>query len=121
MSQLIECMMPNSRRWEPLFARLSSYHLAFSLIYLPGWVVIGVIFGLGVFQRTSLGVLIVLHILTGLSLSSFSIFIAAFFKRSQLSGIIAVIASLLLAVVAQVIATASTGAGNYLTPYQLSC
>ncbi|KAL9117183.1 MAG: hypothetical protein Q9187_006284, partial [Circinaria calcarea] len=74
------------------------------------WVIIAVILGLGVFQRTSLGVLIVLHVLTGLSLSSFSIFIAAFFKRSQLSGIIAVIASLLLAVVAQVTATASTGA-----------
>ena len=110
MSQLIECMMPNLHRWEPQFARLSSYHVAFSLIYLPGWVVMALILGFGVFQKTSLGILIIFHTFTGLSLSSFSLFIAAFFKKSQLSGIIAVIASLLLAVIAQVIDASGTGA-----------
>ena len=37
MSQLIECMMPNLLRWQPQFARLTSYHAAFSLIYFPSW------------------------------------------------------------------------------------
>ena len=110
MSQLIESMMPNLRRWEPQLARLSSYHVAFSLIYLPGWIGMGLILGFGVFQKTSLGIVVILHILTGLSLSSFSLLIAAFFKKSQLSGIVAVIASLLLAVVAQAVDNSGTGA-----------
>ena len=110
MAQLIECMMPNLRRWQPQVARLLSYHFAFSLIYLPGWVVIAIIFNKGVFARTSIGVLLVLHILEGLALASFSLFGAAFFKKAQLSGITIVIVSLLLAVLAQVLAEASTGA-----------
>ena len=103
MSQLIEAMMPNVRRWQPQFARLTSYHAAFSLIYLPSWILIGIIFGKGVFAKSNLGVLIVFHILAGLSLASWSIFGASFFKKSQLSGIIVNIASLLFGVLAQVL------------------
>ena len=111
MSQLIECMMPNLRRWQPQFARLTSYHAAFSLIYLPSWIIIGIIFGKGVFAKSNLGVLIVFHILAGLSLASWSVFGASFFKKAQLSGIIVTIASLLFGVLAQVLnKTLSEGA-----------
>ena len=110
MSQLIECMMPNQRRWQPQMARMISYHLAFDIIYLPGWVVIAIIFGLGVFSKTSLGILIVFHILSGLALCSFSLFGAAFFKKAQLSGITIIIINELLAVLAQVLGKSSTGA-----------
>ena len=51
-----------------------------------------------------------MHILIGLSLASFSLFGAAFFKKAQLSGISVTIIALLLAVLAQVLATAHTGA-----------
>ena len=51
-----------------------------------------------------------LHLLTGLSLASFSLFGAAFFKKAQLSGISITIIALLLAVIAQVIDPASNGA-----------
>ena len=110
MAQLLECMMPNLKRWQPQVARLLSYHIAFSLIYVPGWIVIAIIFNRGVFARTSIGVLLILHILTGFALASFSLFAAAFFKKAQLSGITAVIVSLLLAVLAQVLSGASTAA-----------
>ncbi|MCJ1287874.1 hypothetical protein MMC26_007226 [Xylographa opegraphella] len=110
MAQLIECMMPNLRRWQPQLARLLSYHLAFSILFLPGWVVLSIILNKGVFQQTSLGIVLVLHLLTGLSLASFSLFGAAFFKRAQLSGISVTIIALLLAVIAQVINPASNGA-----------
>ena len=110
MSQLIESMMPNARRWEPQVARFISYHLAFDIIYLPGWIAIGVILGFGVFAKTSLATVIIFHLLAGLSLSSFSIFGGAFFQKAQLSGISTTIISLLLAVLAQVIHSTNTGA-----------
>jgi ATP-binding cassette subfamily A (ABC1) protein 3 len=58
MAQLIECMMPNLRRWEPQFARLLSYHIAFSLLFLPGWIVMSIILSKGVFQQTSVGIVL---------------------------------------------------------------
>jgi hypothetical protein len=110
MSQLLECMMPNKRRWEPQVARLLSYHFAFSLIFLPGWIVLAIILQRGVFTNTSLGVLLILNLLTGFSLASFSLFGAAFFKKAQLSGGSITIIALLLAVLAQVYTSVSTGA-----------
>ena len=111
MSQLIDAMMPNKRRWEPQLARFFASHLAFDIIYVPGWVVIAIILGVGVFAKTSMGIMIVFHIISGLALSSWSIFFATFFKRAQLSGISAVIVSLLLGVLAQVVLAGSgTGA-----------
>ena len=92
--------------------RLSSYHFAFSLIYLPGWVAIGILFALAVFTKTSIVMVLIFHVLTGLSLSSFSIFGAAFFQKSQLSGVIVTISSLLLAVIAQFV-DQSTAAGTH--------
>lgn len=58
MAQLIESMMPNLRRWEPQIARLLSYHLAFSLLFAPGWIVMSIILQKGVFQQTSIGILL---------------------------------------------------------------
>ena len=110
MSQLVEAMMPNKRRWEPQLVRLLSNHLAFDIIYLPGWIGMAIILYYGVFSKTSIGIHIVFNLLAGLSLSSFSIFGGAFFKKAQLSGISTTIISLLLAVLAQVIGKASTGA-----------
>lgn len=110
MSQLIESMMPNKRRWQSQFVRLLSNHLAFDIMYLPGWIGMALILRYGVFSKTSIGIHIVFQLLTGLSLSSFSIFGGAFFKKAQLSGISTTIISLLLAVLAQVIGKASTGA-----------
>lgn len=83
MSQLIEAMMPNLRRWQPQVARILSYHLAFDIIYLPGWIVMAVVLAVGVFAQTSMAVIIVYHILSGLSLASFSVLGASFFKKAQ--------------------------------------
>ncbi|KAL8961901.1 MAG: hypothetical protein Q9193_001617 [Seirophora villosa] len=110
MTQLIEASMPNKRRWEPQAARLIANHIAFDLIFLPGWIVIALVLAQGVFAQTNAGILVIYHILAGLSISSFSIFGASFFHKAQLSGISTTIISLLLAVLAQVIGGASTGA-----------
>lgn len=110
MAQLLEAMMPNRQRWQPQFARLASYHIAFSLIYLPGWIVMSLILARGVFAKTNVAIIVIHHLLTGLSLASFAIFGASFFKKAQLSGIATTIIALLLGVLAQVLYQASTGA-----------
>ena len=110
MTQIIEASMPNTRRWEPQLARLMANHIAFDIMFLPGWIVGALILKYGVFAKTSLGVLILFNLLAGLSLSSFSLFGGAFFHKAQLSGISTTIISLLLAVLAQVIGKSSTGA-----------
>ncbi|KAL1957039.1 hypothetical protein VTO42DRAFT_6416 [Malbranchea cinnamomea] len=109
MSQLIDCMIPSSSPWVPQAARFISAHLALDIIYAPGWIVMGIILSFGVYSKTSVGILIIYHILAGLALSSFSLFGASFFKRAQLSGIISVIVCLLLGVIAQVIGPESNG------------
>ncbi|KAA8574696.1 hypothetical protein EYC84_003946 [Monilinia fructicola] len=109
MSQLLEAMMPNLRRWEPQVARILSYHLAFDIIYIPGWIIMAVVLGLGVFAQTSMAIVIIYHVLAGLSLTSFSILGAAFFKKAQLSGISLAIITLLLGVLTQVIDKTNSG------------
>ncbi|KAL5335820.1 hypothetical protein BJX70DRAFT_401245 [Aspergillus crustosus] len=109
MSQLIDCMMPNSSPWKSQAARFCAAHLALDIVYGPGWIIMGAILKAGVYSRTSAGITVVYHILTGLALSSFSIFAASFFKRAQLSGISIVLACLLLGVVAQMVPASSNG------------
>lgn len=110
MSQLIEASMPNEQRWKPQAIRLLANHLAFDIMFVPGWIAIGAIWSEGIFTETNPAIIVIFNILSGLSLSSFAIFGAAFFHKAQLSGIVTTIASLLLAVLAQVIGKSSTGA-----------
>lgn len=110
MSQLIEAMMPNLKRWQPQVARIISYHLAFDIMYAPGWVVMGVVLGVGVFATTSMAIVILYHVLVGLALASFSILGASFFKKAQLSGITLAIVTLLLGILAQVLKFDGSGA-----------
>lgn len=109
MSQLIEAMMPNLRRWQPQFARILAYHIAFDIIYAPGWAIMGLVLGVGVFAKTSKAIVIIFHLLSGFSLTSWSILGASFFKKAQLSGITLVIVTLLLGVLAQVINKTNSG------------
>ena len=108
MAQLLESMMPNKARWQPQAVRIMANHLAFDLIYLPGWIVMSIILFVGVFAETSPAIMLIFHVLAGLATSSFSIFAAGFFKKAQLSGILTVIAFMLLAVLAQVVNKSGT-------------
>jgi ABC-type multidrug transport system ATPase subunit len=110
MSTLIEAMMATKSRWQPQAARILSYHLSFSVLYLPGWVISALILWSGVFAKTSGAVVLFYFILAGLALSSMAILGAAFFKKSQLSGVLITILFMLLAIIAQTISWPSTGA-----------
>lgn len=110
ISQLVEAMSPAKKPWHTQFARLLSMHIAFDIIYFPGWVIMGAILWALAFQTSNPAILIIFHILAGLSLTSFSIFGAAFFRKAQLSGITIVIVPILLAIIAQVAGPFSTAA-----------
>lgn len=115
MTTLLEAMMPTRRPWQAQAARILSYHISFSLVYLPAWVIGSIILGRGVFAHTSIAIVLIYHILAGLALSSMAIFGAAFFKRSQLSGVCVTIVYILLAVIAQTITRPGTGAVTVLS------
>ncbi|POR36059.1 Retinal-specific ATP-binding cassette transporter, partial [Tolypocladium paradoxum] len=101
MSQLIDAMMPVPRPWMAQAARILAQHLSFSAVYAPAWVVGAVVVRYGVFVNTSVAMVLVFCVLAGLALASFSIFVATFFRRAQLSSITAILATLLLAILAQ--------------------
>lgn len=115
MAQLIDCMMPNRKRWQPQMARILANHIAFDLLYGPGWIITAIILSVGVFSRTSPAIVIVFNLLSGLAMSSLSLFGAAFFRKSQLSGITSVITCLLLAIIAQVAGKAGTASVTILS------
>ncbi|KAI1662166.1 P-loop containing nucleoside triphosphate hydrolase protein [Daldinia decipiens] len=108
MSQLLDAMMPTKYRWEPQVARLLSYHIAFTAVYLPGWVVGSIIIARGVWADTSVAIVLLYFILIGLALASLSILGGAFFNKSQLSGVVTTIAYILLAILAQTLTSPST-------------
>ncbi|PSN65543.1 nod factor export ATP-binding protein I [Corynespora cassiicola Philippines] len=110
ISQLVEAMSPATKPWHTQAARLLSTHIAFDLIYLPGWIIMGIIIRQLAFLTTNMGILIIFHILAGLALTSFSIFGAAFFRKAQLSGITIVIVPILLAIIAQLAGPFNTAA-----------
>ncbi|OCL07698.1 ABC transporter [Glonium stellatum] len=115
MADLVESMMPNTARWQPQAARLLGHHIAFTIVYFPGWLAMAIITKVGLFPNLSLGIIIIFHMLAGLALNSFSILGASFFKKAQLSGITIIVVTLILGVVAQITAkTLSTGAAAVL-------
>lgn len=99
MSHLIEAM--SQRRWETQIARVLSYHIVFDLIYLPGWIASGALAGAIIFPEYSVGIFIGIYILTGLAVTSMSIFAGMFFRKAQMSGIIVILISIILGIAAQ--------------------
>jgi ATP-binding cassette subfamily A (ABC1) protein 3 len=115
MSDLIESVMPNRRRWEPQAIRLAALHISFDIIYFISWVVGGVIFGFGYFKYTSIGISFISFILAGFAMTSFSILGGSFFKRAQLSGVIVIGVTVLLGVAAQITNKFLNDAGMVIT------
>ena len=102
MTQLIEATMPNFRRWELQAARIISHFLAFTYIYLPGWITVALIAKFGLYTKTSVGIMLINFILAGLATTSFAILCGTFYRKSQLSGITSSIIGILLSIAAQV-------------------
>ena len=59
-----------------------SWHLSISAAYFPAWVLVSIIFHQFIFKATNAGLLIILYILTGLSLASWTYLVAAPFAHA---------------------------------------
>ena len=115
MSQLIEAMMPNRKRWTPQAARLLSMHISFDTLYFPSWIITAAtVAGLN-YPLSSLGVVVGYFIMHGLALASWSIGFASLFKKAQLSGITVVMTSIILAIIVQVVPPTTTAATTVLS------
>jgi hypothetical protein len=63
-------------------SRISSWHLSVSAAYLPAWIIVAVIFQHLIFKGTNAGLLIILYIITGLSLASWTHLVAVPFANA---------------------------------------
>ncbi|TQN69265.1 ATP-binding cassette sub-family A member 17 [Colletotrichum shisoi] len=108
MIRLVDAMMPVKRTWHAQAARIISYHISFSLIYIPGWVIGSLVLRAGVFARTGVGIVLIYHLLSGIAMVSLSIMASSLFTKAQISGIAAVLAVILLGILAQSISYPST-------------
>jgi ATP-binding cassette subfamily A (ABC1) protein 3 len=109
MSQLVDAMMPVRSQWMTQAARIISHHLSFTAIYAPAWIISSVVVKGGLYPNTNMGIVLIYVVLSGLAFTSMSILYASFFKKAQLSGITAILASLLLGILAQSITSPTTG------------
>lgn len=89
----------------------SSWHLSISLAYLPAWIIVGLIWHYRIFTASSAGLILVVHLLLGFSLASWSFFVAAPFGKSpQLAAVVSTFLAILLAILALVFGRAGSGA-----------
>ncbi|TWU75987.1 hypothetical protein ED733_006980 [Metarhizium rileyi] len=109
MSQLLDAMMPVNRPWKAQAARIIANHLSFSMIYAPAWIIGSIIIRFGIFVNTSITIVLLFNLLSGLALASMSILFASFFQKAQLSGITAIISVLLLSILAQALTQPTIG------------
>ncbi|KAG9085734.1 hypothetical protein FRC06_003473 [Ceratobasidium sp. 370] len=85
-------------------ARMLSWHFSLSLVYLPAWIVTAAVWHYRIFTKTNVGLLIAIHIITGLSLASFSLVASMPFRKSpQLGAIATTFLTVLLSIIALLI------------------
>ncbi|KAK5995214.1 ATP-binding cassette sub-family A member 4-like protein [Cladobotryum mycophilum] len=108
MSQLVDAMMPARKPWVPLAARIISTHLSFTMVYAPAWIIGSLIVRAGVFAKTNVAIVLLCYILSGCAVASMSILCASFFKKAQLSGIVTMLATSLLGILAQTLTRPTT-------------
>ncbi|KAI0756145.1 P-loop containing nucleoside triphosphate hydrolase protein [Daedaleopsis nitida] len=91
-------------------ARIVSWHVSISLAYLPAWVIVAIIWHFRIFTATNVGLVIVVHLLLGFTLASWSFFVATPFGKSpQLAAVASTFLAIVFAILALVFARASSG------------
>ncbi|KAJ4347964.1 uncharacterized protein N0V89_009336 [Didymosphaeria variabile] len=101
MSGLIDAMIPGGSNIRGRLARQIATYISFAIVYFPSWIAVGVVVSELAFPKTSQGIPVGFTIFAGLALTSFSLFGASFFKKSQLSGSILVVIALVFAILPQ--------------------
>jgi ATP-binding cassette, subfamily A (ABC1), member 3 len=103
VTQLIDSMMPARSMWKPQFVRLASTYISFVMVYSISWLVVGVVIGTVAFPRTSAAIPILYHLLNGLALTASALLGGVFFRRAQLSGVVFMVITLVMAILPQAI------------------
>ncbi|PIL31168.1 ATP-binding cassette transporter [Ganoderma sinense ZZ0214-1] len=95
---------------------LDSARIFISLAYLPAWIIVSIIWHFRIFTATNVGIIIVVHLLLGLTLASWSFFVATPFGKSpQLAAVASTFLAIVFAILALVFSRASTGAAFIFT------
>ncbi|KAH8094651.1 P-loop containing nucleoside triphosphate hydrolase protein [Cristinia sonorae] len=91
--------------------RIISWHISLSLAYLPAWIIVALTWHYRIFTGTNVGLVLVIHLLLGLLLASWSFFVAVPFGKSpQLAAVASTFLAIVFAILALVFSRASTGA-----------
>ncbi|KAJ7157322.1 hypothetical protein C8R46DRAFT_1040351 [Mycena filopes] len=91
-------------------ARIASWHLSNSLVYLPAWIIVALVWRAQIWVATNVLLILVVHILLGLTLASYSFFVAAPFGKSpQLAAVSSTFLAILFAIVALILKDLGTG------------
>lgn len=115
MSDLIDTMIPGGSNIRGRLARQIATYFSFAIVYFPSWIVVGVVLSVIAFPNTSKGIPVGFTIFTGLAITSFSLFGASFYKKSQLSGSTMVIIALVFAILPQVLFHQTTAVCAFLS------
>jgi ATP-binding cassette subfamily A (ABC1) protein 3 len=93
-----------------------SWHISISLAYLPAWIVVSIIWHYRIFTATNVGLVLIVHLLFGFSLASWSFFVAAPFGKSpQLAAVATTFLGIIFAILALVFSGAGTTAATIFT------
>ncbi|KAJ7083357.1 hypothetical protein B0H15DRAFT_911901 [Mycena belliarum] len=91
-------------------ARVASWHLSHSLMYLPAWIIVALVWRSEIWVLTHPLLILAVHILFGLTLASWSFFVAAPFGKSpQLAAVCSTFLSFVLAIIAMILSRISSG------------
>ncbi|KAI0066620.1 P-loop containing nucleoside triphosphate hydrolase protein [Artomyces pyxidatus] len=91
-------------------ARMISWHCSSSLAYLPAWIIVSLIWHYRIFTGTNVGLVLVIHLLLGLSLASWSFFVGMPFGKSpQLAAVASTFFAIVFAILALVMGPVGSG------------
>lgn len=103
-----KCFALNHTVRSLIFSR--SWHISMSLAYLPAWIVVSLIWHYRIFTETNAGIILVVHLLLGLVLASWSFFVGAPFGKSpQLAAVASTFLAIVFAIIALVLSRVGDG------------
>lgn len=84
------------------YARLAGYMSAFSTVYFPSWIIVGIIFARAYFKHSNAAICIFMALFNGFASVSWSILLGTIMPNAQLAGISAAGFSVVLAILTSV-------------------
>jgi ATP-binding cassette, subfamily A (ABC1), member 3 len=92
------------------YTYIRSWHLSVSLIYLPAWIIVALVWHFRIFTATHPLLILAVHLLLGLVLASWSFFVSAPFGKSpQLAAVASTFLAIVFAILGLVFSRAGTG------------